>query len=70
MERPPDNESDRAIGSTHRYEVRRRRHRHSLRRRIGRAVLWTVLGLAAGIVLYHFLGWIADSTYIIDKITR
>jgi hypothetical protein len=67
---PPEHESDRAISGAHRYEVRRRRHKHGLKRRIIRAVFWGVLGLVAGVLLYYFLGWIADSTYVIDKLTR
>ncbi len=70
MERPPEHESNHHVGGAHRYEVRRRRHRHGLRRKIARAAGWAILGVCGCVIFYYFLGWIADSTYVIDKLVK
>jgi len=70
MAQPPEKEPSEELGTWYRHEVRRRRHKHSLKRRLFRFVVLPVLGLAALVLTYYLLGWISDSTYTLDHIFR
>jgi hypothetical protein len=71
VEQPPAREPDKNGPHVRRYEVRRKRHKHSPVRRILRTAGLVVVVLAAGVLLYFLLGWVTDSTYVIyDKVAK